>query len=447
MSGTENDMKYLNALIILAVVMNCVLPMAGQTIVPTLWYEGRAGALSLTFDDGLASHWSVAAPAMSSRNLRGTFFVITGSVDWEGARAAALAGHEIASHSTTDQKLVTPAPRPHQLVAGAEQRLLDSIAAIETQIGSVIAGYRCYSFAYPYGITSLESDDTNLPDLVSQHFVASRTAGGNVDHNHWSSLQWAYRWNAGWRFGHNYAERNDLAFHWISRSLDLAGTAAEATTVANHLDDWAIANNRWAVYLYHSEGGADNFDLHLDAIESRKDQLWIAPFGDVARYIKQREAVQTEVLSNSGNTIVIAVTDGLDNAIYHLPLTLSFELPSGWDSVSATQGGEPIAAWIDGATLYFNAVPDAGEVTLHGPADGPEPVAPGDLALVLGEGVLTITFTSVEGLTYTLESNSDLGAIWTPVADVEPLAGDGDAQVFTMQPLPALPVFFRVRVE
>ncbi|MCD8483122.1 MAG: polysaccharide deacetylase family protein [Verrucomicrobia bacterium] len=163
----------------LLVISACALCFSVGASEPRIakWRGDATAALSLTFDDSLPSHWSVAVPALNEKGMRATFFVITGSTDWESARLAALAGHEIGSHSTTDAKLVTPAPRPHQLVAGAENIIQLARQTIETEIGQVVPGYRALSFAYPYGITSLESDDTHLPDLVARYHWAARTAG------------------------------------------------------------------------------------------------------------------------------------------------------------------------------------------------------------------------------------------------------------------------------
>jgi hypothetical protein len=106
--------------------------------------SGKAAAVSLTFDDGSSSYWTTAAPEMTSRGIAGTCYT---------------------------------------LVPGAETKIQTAQITIETEIGSAVPGYRCVSFAYSQGITSRESDDTNLPELVSQSHVAARTAGGNISHN------------------------------------------------------------------------------------------------------------------------------------------------------------------------------------------------------------------------------------------------------------------------
>lgn len=413
---------------------------------------GKTGALSLTFDDSLPSHWSVTVPALNARGMRGTFFVITGSVDWEGARTAALVGHEIGSHSVTDAKLVTAAPI--QLVPDAEAMLAQSRAAIETEIGTVLPGYRALSFAYPYGITSVESDATNLPDLVSQYFAFSRTAGGDVSHNHPDPNQWAYRWDGAWRFGHEGGPRPDLAYHWISRSLNLSGTAAEAATIANNLDTWAIGQNRWAVFLYHSEGGATNFNLHLDAIEARADHLWIAPFGEVARYIRQRAHATLGVLSETPAEILLSLTGNPPSDLPSVPLTISLARPTeGRDGdLLVMQGETAITYRAEGDRILFDALPDAGDIRIT-TANGTPPAIPPVVRISRPmEGGFLFAFTSTGPGLHTLESSPEPHGPYAPLPEIAPLTSEAaeEAHTFSLpdSSLPhALPIFFRLAVE
>lgn len=51
----------------------------GHTEIAT-WQRGRAGAVSVTYDDASVNQFRVAAPLMTARKLQGTFFVLTGAV-------------------------------------------------------------------------------------------------------------------------------------------------------------------------------------------------------------------------------------------------------------------------------------------------------------------------------------------------------------------------------
>ena len=47
----------------------------------TQWADNRAGAVSITFDDGFRSQYTMAVPALNARGFKGSFFLITDIVD------------------------------------------------------------------------------------------------------------------------------------------------------------------------------------------------------------------------------------------------------------------------------------------------------------------------------------------------------------------------------
>jgi peptidoglycan/xylan/chitin deacetylase (PgdA/CDA1 family) len=404
-----------------------------QVITPANWYNDRAGAVSLTFDDALSGHWSHASPIMTAAGVRGTFFVITGAVDWDGARAAARDGHEIGSHSTLDATLKDD--------PDAAAKMRQSHDAIEAQIGVAVPGYRCDTIAWPYGFRRL--DVVNDP---AHHglYLAARNAGNALlaanSYNKPDLSQW-------WKFGEgDYGEDH---FFVVGDALMTSGTAL-ATFEAQL--DLVEAQRAWTVFTYHGieTGGYQNisaaaFTGQVAAAAARADStLWVAPFGEVIRYIRQRAAVQASVVENSGQQIRVEVGDDLDDAVFNLPLTLMLDLPAGWTGVQASQSGAPIEAWVAGDRLVFNAVPDAGEVLLQS-AGGAGPGAPVVSIAAHGAG-LGVAFVSESGYTYTLEAAASPAGPWGDAPGVGPLAGDGAAQAFVIDPMPALPVFYRVRV-
>jgi peptidoglycan/xylan/chitin deacetylase (PgdA/CDA1 family) len=98
-------------------------------------YLARKPASSIrtvvSFDDGDASCYTIAAPALEQRGMRGEFFVVTG---WIGApgfmtadqlRELARRGHGIHSHSRTHPRLSALAP------ADIERELAGSRADLE----------------------------------------------------------------------------------------------------------------------------------------------------------------------------------------------------------------------------------------------------------------------------------------------------------------------------
>ncbi|SFB44421.1 polysaccharide deacetylase family protein [Algoriphagus aquimarinus] len=50
----------------------------------TKWPDGKNGAISITYDDGIINQFTIAKPIMDSLNLPATFFIITGKVEGSG---------------------------------------------------------------------------------------------------------------------------------------------------------------------------------------------------------------------------------------------------------------------------------------------------------------------------------------------------------------------------
>ena len=69
--------------LVLAAVLGASSPLAGQAVGDTeicRWQGGKRGAVSLTFDDGIITQFTVARPLLDSLGFRGTFYVITGKL-------------------------------------------------------------------------------------------------------------------------------------------------------------------------------------------------------------------------------------------------------------------------------------------------------------------------------------------------------------------------------
>ena len=126
--------------------------------------------VSLTFDDGLASH-RVAAELLAARGLTGTFYVPSGLVGheghlgWDDLSALAAQGHEIGGHTSSHPHL--PA-----LTASDARREIESdrLALLERDLEPL-------TFAYPYG----ESSPAVESIVREAGYIAGRGIGGVVE--------------------------------------------------------------------------------------------------------------------------------------------------------------------------------------------------------------------------------------------------------------------------
>ena len=119
--------------------------------------RGEASRLvALTFDDGYRDFIEHAMPIMARHGMTGTVYVVAGKIsgtsDWvvggphaplmnaDEIRAAAAAGHEVGSHTTTHARL------DHLSAPELAREVAASRATLEDLLGASVPG-----FAYPYG--------------------------------------------------------------------------------------------------------------------------------------------------------------------------------------------------------------------------------------------------------------------------------------------------------
>jgi len=97
--------------------------------------------LVVTFDDGLASDFTIALPALLDRGLKATFFVTVDNIGRKGYTTAAQlremsdAGMEIASHGLTHRYLVSMSRRE------AVREICESKTRLEQQLGQRVTSF------------------------------------------------------------------------------------------------------------------------------------------------------------------------------------------------------------------------------------------------------------------------------------------------------------------
>ena len=109
--------------------------------------------------------------------------------------------------------------------------------------------------------------------------------------------------------------------------------------------DTAAANkDTWLVLVFH---GIDSLgwewtpipklEAYFNYIVQHEYRLWVATFGDVTKYMREREHAKIETAEANGG-IYIHLTHTLDPTTYDLPLTLKTYVPQKWMEVIVTQG-------------------------------------------------------------------------------------------------------------
>ncbi len=326
-------------------------------IEPLQWPRGLRAACSITFDDGTLDQYLLAYPAMYRRNIRGTFFVITGFVGdtwpdgavsrrtfgWSPARIMAATGQEIGSHGHTHLDL-----RANPDSAEAEFSL--SLGSLQAEVRRQSG----YPFSWNYWRSTPE-----LASLASNYFLSAR--GGTPRSDIYLSSCSAY-------------EENIDIFN-VNAFAPLGDRGISDTVT---LFRQQYASGGWLVLDFH---GIDDGIISRDALgwqplpavefETLLDSLleygyWIAPFGTVSKYVRERQSLYPLILDLEGDSLTFRLYDGLDDAIYDLPLTFEIDLPAGWEQVHVSQAG--VKRWssrLSEGRLLFEAVPDGREILIR----------------------------------------------------------------------------------
>jgi peptidoglycan/xylan/chitin deacetylase (PgdA/CDA1 family) len=155
-----------------------------------------------------------------------------------------------------------------------------------------------------------------------------------------------------------------------------ANTRAPLPLMKSWVDTAAAKNNTWLVLVIH---GVDSLgyealpstmlDEYFQYIKHDENKLWVATFGDVTKYMRERESAKLQNASSNGK-VTVMLTHSLDKNMYNLPLTLKTYVSPGWKQVKVQQGKnsrqEKISKDEKGTYVLYQASPNEGELVLSG---------------------------------------------------------------------------------
>ena len=271
----------------------------GRVAVKT-WPDGKLGALSLTYDDGLDSSITHAVPEMTARDVGGTFYLIQNRVCRTAVwRDLLPLGHEIGNHTVSHVEL------PAQCELRIHQELEDCSEFLATEI----VGQSPRTFAYPFTIAG--ERDGPLRRIVRQQFLAAR-AGERIP----------------------LAPATPDQFDLISARI------LTATTTSAELErdlQTTLATNGWLSLSFHAIIDADGWEPLseerwneiLQLLDNYSDKFWIAPTGRVASFVKLRRDVYVTSSCLNGDTICVCLTPP-SGSTELATLEVSVRTPANW---------------------------------------------------------------------------------------------------------------------
>jgi oligosaccharide reducing-end xylanase len=301
------------------------------------WPGFRSAAITYTFDDHCSNQFVIAVPLFNQYGYKLTLYPVPDwSPNWTNIENAGAAGHEVGSHTMS---------HPHLPQLTIEQQTTELVNSQNT-VNSHIPSQQCVTLAYPFCEPSDQA-------LTATYYIGARHCQGAIEANTPSN------------------------FYQIS-SIICGSQGQGVQTAADFNTKFAsvAASKGWCVFLIHGIDGDGGYSplqstalrASVQYLDAHRSTFWVSTFGNVVRYIRERNSVSVTESSNTGNTITLQITDTLNDANYNYPVTIRRPLPAGWESAKVSQNGQPAAMSIIDVNsvkyFMFDAVPDGGNVVL-----------------------------------------------------------------------------------
>lgn len=158
----------------------------------------------------------------------------------------------------------------------------------------------------------------------------------------------------------------------------LSDTSAEL--MKSWIDTTLTHDNIWLPLVFHGVDGvgwepipSEKLEEFFTYIKEREENLWIATFGDVTKYIRQRMNTEVTSLHEEGSiTIDLELTLDPDQYLevdrYDKALTLKTFVPADWNSIVFQQGDTQeqleVREGDSGRFVRYQVLPDGGTVEL-----------------------------------------------------------------------------------
>jgi peptidoglycan/xylan/chitin deacetylase (PgdA/CDA1 family) len=235
---------------------------------------------------------------------------------WDDFREDVARGYEIASHS------ITHATMPGMDEANIRYELEKSKEEIRDQLGDQYT----FSTEVPYGY-----EDDRVMQIAYGIYPALRN-----------------------RMPEPFLKEIDRSSRMLPHPTDKDYVQWQrgplGKTPLSLMESWVDtacgSKDMWLVLVFH---GIDSLGweptpipklaAYFNYIVAREPKLWIATFGDVTKYMREREHAKVTA-EDKGGKISVSLGCTLDPTMYDLPLTLKTYVPASWSKVTVTGGKE-----------------------------------------------------------------------------------------------------------
>jgi len=232
---------------------------------------------------------------------------------WDSLKEYASEGYEFASHTIT---------HAHMTVLDTTNMLYElekSKEDIKNHLGEK------YTFAaeIPFGIEHSRVMKYALPSYAALRNLMTDPYMQEINRGYKTRPGSSGKEYVQWQRGGTTKTPLELMKSWVD------------TTLAH--------DNIWLVLVFHGVDGLgyealphELLDIYFQYIKEHENDLWVANFSDVAKYMCERMYASINT-KKTGNHIVVHLQHSLDTNIYNIALTLKTYVPKEWKRVEVKQ--------------------------------------------------------------------------------------------------------------
>lgn len=209
------------------------------------------------------------------------------------------------------------------------------------------------TFAYPFGEGSEnQAFAFDVQDSVATHHIAGR---GVYSYN---LTSFPYDFAPTTRDYYKLATLSGVAENWHSM-------VDQCTQEGGILPLMYHGVNAQGVFENIS---LEDFSAQLDYLTAKGDSIWITTLEQAIKYHRERKgAILTETSAPFAetNNWTLNLSDTVRNDWYDFPLSIKLTIPESITAIVAiAQNNEQLDFTVEGAYVYFNAIPDGGDINI-----------------------------------------------------------------------------------
>lgn len=303
-----------------------------------LWEVGKYKEAWQLIDEAYSIIRSEPSPPVKQNNQQKC------GANWDELKTYASLGFEFASHSVSHA----------QFGILDDANLVYELDKSKKEILNNLGPKHTFSIECPYG-----TENERVMEFTFERYNASRNRMPQP------FLEEINRWN---KMHPGTSEKEYVQWQRGPKSK----TPVEEMT--SWIDTCTTNDNIWLVLVFHGIEGigwepipGSNIEAYFNYIKSKEEDIWVATFQDVTKYMRERMDASIRY-SRNHDTIQIELIHDLDPELYNLPMTLKTYVPAAWMNVTFNQEGKSFTIRTeideDGHYVQYNALPNAEEIIL-----------------------------------------------------------------------------------